>query len=292
MAKNKKTVFNVDGKDYAILSPNAKQNEEATMEYNRVFSRALQNGALLRERLDHFLREQKLWDDEKEKYYYELIIKIQEGQEKIKKGGIKLSEAKETALELKTLRAAMQALISQKNSMDVNTAQGQAENARFNCLLASCLVYNDTGEKVYSSAEEYVANEDNVAVKAAEEFANLYFGLEKDYEKNLPENKFLAEYKFADDDGRIINEEGKLVDFMGKLIDEQGRYIDEEGNFVDFEGNPVDEEGEKIVEFKPFLDDSGKPISDEAEAEAEEKPKPKKRGRPSKKKDTAETQKT
>lgn len=289
MAKNKKTIFGFESKQYALLSPNSRQNEEATMEYNRIFSRALQSGALLRERLDHFMREQKLWDDLMEKQYYELIIEIQKKQEKLEKGGIKLVEAKEVAIELKTLRATLQALISQKNSMDVNTAQGQAENARFNCLLVNCLVYNDTGENVYEDIEDYVANEDELSVKAAEEFANLYFGLEKDYERNLPENKFLTEYNFADEELRLINDDGQLVDYRGKLIDKEGRYVDDEGKYIDFEGNPVDEEGNKILDFQPFLDDKGNPIE-----KGESKPtkeKPKRRGRP-KKAEAAETQKT
>ena len=173
--------------------------------------------------------------------------------------------------------------------MDVNTAQGQAENARFNCLLVNCLVYNDTGENVYEDIEDYVANEDELSVKAAEEFANLYFGLEKDYERNLPENKFLTEYNFADEELRLINDDGQLVDYRGKLIDKEGRYVDDEGKYIDFEGNPVDEEGNKILDFQPFLDDKGNPIE-----KGESKPtkeKPKRRGRP-KKAEAAETQKT
>ena len=66
MADNKRT-FEVDGKEYAVVRPNTRQNEDATMEYNRVFSRSLQNGALLRERLDQFMRQQNLWDDERER---------------------------------------------------------------------------------------------------------------------------------------------------------------------------------------------------------------------------------
>jgi hypothetical protein len=285
-----KRVFEVDGKKYAVARPTSKQNEDATMEYNRVFSRSLQNGALLRERLDQFMRQQNLWDDDRERQYTELLESINDRDKKLSRGGIKLSEAKAIALEMRGTRAALTALISQRNSLDVNTAQGQGENARFNQLLAACLVYNDSGEPVYSGVEDYsqkTADGDAVGVAGAEHFANMYFGLEKDYEKHLPENKFLQEYEFVNDDLQLINESGQPVDLAGKLVDEDGRYIDEEGNYIDYEGNPLTEDGQYAVERKPFLDDEGNPISSNEEkeeaAEKEDKPvKKKKKGRPKK----------
>lgn len=285
MAKSNKEVFEVDGKKYAILKPSSKQNEDATMEYNRIFSKALQNGALLRERLDIFMREQGLWNDEKQKRYIDCIAEINEKEKSLQVGGIKLSEAKEVAFDMKSARAELQSLISNRNGLDVNTAQGQAENARFNYLLSRCLVYNDTGKQVYSDVDEYQAAPDNpVSIAGAEIFANQYFGLDRNYEKNLPENKFLTQYKFTDDEGRLINDEGKLVDYSGKSVDETGRYIDENGDFIDLDGNRVDENGEYLVESKPFLNDEGKEIGEDGEIlTKEEEATKKKRGRPKKK---------
>lgn len=288
MADNKRT-FEVDGKKYAVARPTSKQTEDATMEYNRVFSRSLQNGALLRERLDQFMRQQKLWDDERETQYTDLLEQINDREKKISKGGIKLSEARTLALEMRGIRAALQALISQRNSLDVNTAQGQAENARFNYLLAACLVYNDTGDAVYSGVEDYSekqAEGDAVGVAGAEQFANMYFGLEKDYEKKLPENQFLQDYDFVNDDLQLVNKDGKTVDFEGNLVDEYGKYINEEGEHVDYEGNPLTDDGQYAFESSPFLDDEGNPVvKDEGEKEEaqdkKEEPK-KKRGRPKK----------
>ena len=280
-----KRVFEVNDTEYAIVRPNAKQSENASMEYNRVFGLALKNGALLRESLEKFMREQNLWDDEKEKTYTSLLSQINEKEKKLALGGIKLSEAREMALDMKGLRLALQSLISERNSLDVNTAQGQAENARFNYLLVQCLVYNDSGRQVYASVTEYQdkqVNGDPVGVKGAEEFANMYFGLAKDYDKGLPENKFLKKFNFVDEELRLINKDGRLVDYNGKLVDENGRYIDEDGNFVNFDGEPMTEEGDYAFEPQPFLDDDGKPLDDEGK----EKPKPK-RGRPKKAKAAA-----
>ena len=214
MADNKRT-FDVDETEYGVVRPSAKQTEAATMEYNRVFSRCLQNGALLRERLDQFMRQQNLWDDEREQRYTDLLTQINDREKKLSKGGIKLKEARETALEMKGIRAALQALIAQRNSLDVNTAQGQAENARFNFLLVNCLVYNESGKAVYDGVEDYSKKQsegDQVGVLGAEIFANMYFGLEKDYEQKLPENQFLKRYKFVNEDLQLIDKKGNRVD--------------------------------------------------------------------------------
>ncbi len=290
MADNKR-IFEVDSKEYAVLRPTARQTEDATMEYNRVFSRCLQNGALLRERLDQFMRQQNLWDDEREQQYTDLLTQINDREKQLAKGGIKLSEARQLALEMKGIRTALQGLIAQRNSLDVNTAQGQAENARFNYLLVGCLVYNDTGEQFYEDVEDYAKkqNEDNnqVGLIGAEYFANMYFGLEKDYEKKLPENQFLQKYKFVNDELQLINKDGKRVDIVGKRVDESGRYIDDDGNLIDFEGNPMTAEGDYDFKEEPFLDDDGNPVGDDGEP-VKSKPKAKattkkKPGRPKKK---------
>ena len=205
------------------------------------------------------------------------------------KGGIKLSEARNSALQIKSLRTTLQALIAEKNSLDVNTAQGQAENARFNSLLISCLVYNDTGEPVFSSIDDYDASDNSeLTATAAEQFANMYFGLDTEYEHNLPENKFLRQYNFIDEDNRLINKDGKLVDVDGRLVDEEGRYVNEKGEFVDFFGNRLGEDGEYLIETSPFLDDegneldkNGKVVEKKSSKKDEEAPK-KRRGRPKK----------
>lgn len=284
--------FTVGKEQLCILNPTAAQNENATMEYNRVFSKALQSGALLREKLESHMRQQELWDDVKEKEYSDKINQLNNIEIKLNKGGIKLSDARELAIEMREVRGELQTLIAGKNAMDVNTAQGQAEQARFNYLLVSCLVYKD-GEVYYTNVNDYLEKQttghDPVGYEAAEKFGNMYFGLDSEYEQGLPENIFLKKWQFIDKELRLINKEGHTVDDEGRLVDKFGRYINKEGDFVDRDGNPLNEEGEYDFDSQPFLDDDGKPLDDpdaevaEAEAEDEEKPK-KKAGRPKKEK--------
>lgn len=290
----KKETFTVDEKEYAILEPSPKQGREAQNVFNQTFAKAVKNGDILRKALDKYAREQGLWSDEQAEEYEKLAREILEKEKALKGGGIKLSDAKQIALEMRSLRIQMMLLSADRDSLDDATVEGQAENARFNYFVSVCLLDNKTGNPVFSSLEDYEENGNTeVAYRAAQILARMIHGLDKNYESSLPENQFLKKFNFVNDELKLVNKDGKLVDTQGRLIDEEGRFIDEDGNFIDANGNPLDDEGDYKIDTKPFLDDDGNPILEEKEEKKEdeekeneekekneEKPK-KKRGRPS-----------
>ena len=249
---------------FLVKSPSLADQREATKVYNTAFSDALKAKAVVRAKLDDLLVEQGLWDDKKQFEFTALQSKILESERKLAKGGIPLQEAKKIALDMKKDREDLRDLIAVKTNLDTHTAEGQADNARFNYLVSVCTVYNDNKKPYFSSYDDYLNKaSDPVAILAAQNLAGMLYGLENNYEEKLPENKFLKQYKFVDDKLRLINKDGKLVDQEGRLIDENGRFINEKGEFVDKDGNPVSDTGDYVVEFKPFLDDQGNPINPE-----------------------------
>ena len=251
----------------AVLKPKSNHLREAQLAYNRAFRDALESGALLRQKLEDHMREQGIWDDTKQKQYDDVNKTILEGEKKLAKGGISLSEAKTLALDMRVARANLRELIAERTVMDGNTAEGQADNARFNALVSECVVSSDNNNvKKFETLEDYdtVASQP-WAVEAASQLANMLYDLDPNYDNNLPENKFLKDYSFVNEDLRLVNDDGHLVDSQGRLINEEGRFIayDDKGEeyFIDIEGNTLTEEGDYVVEFQPFLDDSGKPIN-------------------------------
>lgn len=253
----------VDGteKELMVRAPSLQDQREATKYYNQTFSEALKAKAVVRAKLDDLLVDQGLWDAFKQSKFTQLQSEILDGERRLAKGGISLKDAKNIALEMKKKREDLRELISVKTTLDTHTAEGQADNARFNYLVSACTVYKDNNQPYFKSYEEYNnKSADPVAILAAQNLAGMLYGLDNDYEEKLPENKFLKQYKFVDAKLRLINKEGKLVDENGRLIDEGGRFINENGQFVDKDGNLVDSEGEYIVDFQPFLDDDGKPV--------------------------------
>lgn len=244
-----------------VRSPSAEDQREATKVYNNAFSEALKAKAVVRAKLDDLLVEQGLWDDSKQNKFNQLQSQILDGERKLAKGGISLVEAKNIALAMKKTRDELRDLIAVKTSLDTHTAEGQADNARFNYLVYACTVYKDNNKRYFNSYDDYLSKStDIVAIESAQNLASMLYGLDSDYEEKLPENKFLKQYKFVDSKLRPINKDGHLVDSEGRLIDEDGRFVNEKGEFVDKNGNLVDKDGEYIVEFAPFLDDEGKPI--------------------------------
>ena len=264
---NKKNFkVSLDGKEIelCVLRPNVKQRQEGQKVYNKAFRDAVESGAILRAKVNNVMREQNLWDDTKEAQYKQLVEKINSNERKIKSGGIKLSEAKDLALQMRKDRIELRSLTSERSGLDNNTAEGQADNAQFNYWVSTCTVYSDTGKPYFSSYEDYVGrDEDPVTGKAASNLALMLYNLDPDYEKKLPENEFLKKYKFVDEELHLVDKHGRRVDSQGRLVNKDGRYINENGELIDIDGNRVDENGDYVLEFSPFLDDEGKPLAEE-----------------------------
>jgi hypothetical protein len=252
-----------------VKKPNRKDLNDAQVIYNSAWRKNLENKAILRQKLNDYLIEQGIWSDEKEKRYQKYISDINTNELVLKKGGIPLKKAKSVALDLKRLRLEFRDLISERTSYDNNTAEGTADNARFDYLVSVCVLDPSTKKPVFASVDDY--NERGTepwAIKAAAELANFIYNLDPNYEDNLEENKFLKKFHFTDDQGRFVNKDGHLIaiDENGteRLVNEKGEYVayDADGKqfFVDRQGNPY-ERDEDIVQAD-FLDDDGNPINE------------------------------
>jgi len=260
-------IFTIDNKEenFIIKSPSIADQREAQKVYNQAFSDAVKSGCIVRARLDDLLKEQGLWDDTKQIKFNTLQQQINDNEKSLAKGGIALQSAKNVALKMRQLREELRDLISVRTNLDNHTAEGQADNAKFNFLISACLVYlNNKDKKYFKNYEEYLTRaSESISVKAAQVLANMLYGLDNDYEKKLPENKFLLKYKFVDEKLKLVNKEGKYIDEDGRLIDQFGRYINENNQYIDRDGNLIDENGDYIEKFEPFLDDEGKPITED-----------------------------
>lgn len=264
-------VFTVNGVEYQVKNPGARENKIAQMEYNRAFNELIKNGTVLRAKLNEYMIEQGLWSDEKQKALVETAKLITELENQLEVGGIKLSKAVEIAKRLRSLRKIVQDYMVNKSQADSNTAEGQAENIMFQKLLTVCLVYKNDSKTVFPTLESLLElDSDNdkekmeVATKGFDILANIRFKNDDDFESKLPENKFLKTWNLIDDKLRYINSEGKLVNEDGKLVDEKGRLINEDGHLINNEGKLINEEGDVIVpdtEKKPFLDEDGNPVT-------------------------------
>ena len=279
-----------------LIVPTAQKYRDSQIEYNKAFRKALDSGALLRQKLSDYMEEQGIWNDEKQKANDTFVDRINQKEDLLKAGGIPLSEAKQIALELRGIRADFREFLAEKNTMDQNSAEGQADNARFSELVRLCMVNPNNDQPYFPTQKDYDESSDQPwVIEAAGELASMIYGLDPNYDNKLEENKFLKEFEFCNKDLRLVNEEGHLVDLDGRLITDDGRFVayhteegrinrdEEDRYYVNRKGEEViavtDEDGvvkwEKpsLAERKPFLDDDGKPIEvkkEDSETEASE----------------------
>jgi hypothetical protein len=263
--KKDKRDFEVEGVKYSVVRPNIQVLTGANKIRRETFNQELESGSLLRDQLEEELRKRELWSDDREANYQRLRVEIVDREYKLAAGGIKLSEAKQLALEMKQKREEMVELLSSRTDLDSNTCEGRADAMRFNYLFANCLVYSDSGEKYFKNGlNDYLLNqEDLVALVGASEFFYLISETDQVDDK-LPENKFLKQFNFVNDKYQLVDKEGRLVDQEGKHIDENGNLIqwvnDKDFIYVDINGRQLDDDGNFKVEFSPFLDDDGNPV--------------------------------
>ena len=236
-----------------VKEPTRDDWNDASIEYSLVLKKALDKKVYLRQDLDKKLKELGLWDEDKQAASEKIAEEINKTETKLNKGGLTLKEARKVAIELKNLRQALREIISIKLSFDEATAEGLAENARFDYMIAMNIFDPVSRQRKFNSVEEYnkVATQP-WAIKAATEIANLYYKLSKN-----PEDSFLEKFKMVDSEGRLINKNGHLIDVdsegVERLIDKEGYYIAYDSNGEVYNINRNCDKIEKIV-TETFID--------------------------------------
>lgn len=289
MAKEKKQSekrFTFENKDYVIKPANAEASIEAQKVYNKAFKKAIEDGAILKKSLEDHMRRQGLWDDDKQLEYERLLKHSADIEYKIKIGFYKkASQLREKSIELKKLRNELSSLLMVRNSMDSNTADGQADNERFFYLITACVYDYETQKPLYSSLQEYLDKaDDSLAIKCATEFAAFAYDLDEKFEDKLIENKLLKRLGLLNDKNQLINKEGHRVDVDGNLVDADGARVDKDGNRIDINNNPLIDDD--VIDTLEFEDDLDSVLSVVGEADNS---KPKKKRKPTTSEDEIET---
>lgn len=263
-AKKNKITFktvDVDGKEISldVRKPTTKTQMEADKVYNKVLIERLsskEKNSVPRDKVQEFIKENNLWDDNKQKALDEIDAEILKGETAIKSGGITKSACRALAIKLRKDRNIRSSLMATTNMYDELSHESQAENRKFDCWVALSTLDSETGDPYFKSLEDYDnRKEEKAAVDAAINLAYLAHGLDPDYFKKLPENKFLKDYGFCDDEYRLIDSQGRLCDEDYRLVNEEGYYINDNKEIVNKDGQRIEKDGSLVVEFTEFLDD-------------------------------------
>jgi hypothetical protein len=230
-----------------VQKPDNQTVQKADRVRAKAWNECVIDNIITKKELSELMRQRGIWDEAKDASQKEIVTNISKLEQQLYlecgKRKSKQEDGKRIAVEIRKQRVKLRELISEKMSLEGNTAESLSDNARFDFLVASCTFYED-GKRVYKDMEDYNSkSSDEIAFSAASGLAEILYSLDSDFEKNLPENKWLKNKALVNDELSLINESGKRVDLEGRLINEDGYYIDEDGNRVDIEGHPLDEEG-------------------------------------------------
>lgn len=230
-----------------VEKPNNEVVKGADRYKAKAWNECIMDGIVTKSELSTVLKKRGIWSEDKEKEQEKITKEINELERKLYlecgKKKSKREEGKDIAIKIRKKRNDLRDLISKKMAMEENTAEAIADNSRFDYIVAYC-TFHSSGEKVYKDIEDYNSqSSDEIAFTAASALAEMMYSLDSDFEKNLPENKWLKNRELVNEDLALVNDDGKRVDLEGRLIDENGYYLDSKGNRVDKEGNPLSEDG-------------------------------------------------
>tara|TARA_B100001094_G_scaffold175162_1_gene169356 strand:+ start:5217 stop:6065 length:849 start_codon:yes stop_codon:yes gene_type:complete len=244
----------VDGKKVTVYvtKPSNEIISNADMYRAKIWNKCIRDEIITKKELKVLMEERGIWDKSKSDKEDEIGKQIGDLEKTLYrgKGGKKpkVSEGKELAVKMRDLRASLRELIAERLSLEENTAEALSDNARFDYFVANCTFFKDSEKRVYNSVEDYSSkSSDEIAFAAASLLGNILYNLDSDFEKNLPENRWLNMFELTDEKGNFVNQEGQRVDVEGNTINDLGHYLDEGGKRVDIDGNPLDEDGHYLL---------------------------------------------
>jgi hypothetical protein len=220
----------------------------------RTWNQCITEGVLTKKELGKLMRDRGIWDEDKDQEEKAIIQELQDLERKLFLGGgdkkRKLSEGQNIAISMRRLRAKLRELIGERISLEENTAEALADNAKFDYFVADCTFYAN-GQKVYKDVEDYnQKSSDQIAFAAAGALAEMMYQVDTKFEEGLPENKFLKKFNLVNDELSLVNKDGVLVDANGKKINELGYYVDDEGRRIDKDGNLLNEDGTYVIQLE------------------------------------------
>lgn len=184
--------FEIDGVEYTVRLPNAKEREEGERIHNRVFAYALKTGGLLDGQVMAVAKEHGLWDDEKEAEVRAIREELSQKEQALDEGGIELDEAKILAVSMKELRTKLLIYNLMLEELRGESVSRKADASQVEFYVSRCVMLN--GKQVYKDLDDYYVNQNTPLAQAAMlAFNKLWYNFNEDSFK-FPEDTFMQEY--------------------------------------------------------------------------------------------------
>lgn len=241
-----------------VISPTQETIVNGQEVYNKAFRKALDSGALLSVRFAKVLEEQGIWSEAKDKRITTLYLLLKKYENKLKNRDQTEAEAQEHANKMRELRKELNELSEVQSSFSNQTAEGQADDVRYNYYCTQCIIDKETNKPYYHSIEDFVKRSDSdFALEAAKIFGCMLHGVDENYESKLPEEIFFK--RFGEPDIDLTDQDKEIQALLDDIVQD----------------SQEDEPDMETIEYG---------------VKEEPNPKPKKRGRPKKVKEELVTE--
>lgn len=232
--------------ELGIKQPSFQEIDEANSIYSSKVAELIREKGnkklLLRQEVESFLRENNIWTDKDEQRIDALQKDIDSLLNKLRKGGEKAINGRKYCIQIKDKRQEIVDLWRKRQSIDNSTIESAAEADKLDYLIYLSTVDKE-GKKHWESFEDLQEAKDTVAyAKASGAAFEVFLGIDRNIEKNLPENKWLKRYSFLDDSMHYVDRKS------GVRVDRDYKPLVDVDTF------------KEIEEEKPFLDDDETPI--------------------------------
>jgi hypothetical protein len=231
----------VDGKDQALsaVRPKADDLNKGDVARNAAFGRYMRQGVPLKSKLLEWARDQGVWDEAKAAELAKIdadlfadLSLLPDAAGRVAKPGLKASDLRDAAVRVRVNRNRRVRLLEPVNALDAQTAEGMSEEDKFRAVLVRC-VLDAAGRPFFASVEDYLERADEPAAElAARHFATLYYGVEEDYQREFPENRFLLSRKMCDESLHLVDRQGKHCDVKGEPLPEDKPAEKDEAKFA------------------------------------------------------------
>jgi len=249
-----------------VVKPNNDVAGAAERYRSTIWMKCVKEGVPTRKEVENLLKERKIWDKDKDEELKKMREELDVLERQLFLGNgdtkrVKLSEGKDIAIKMRKLRIKMQEFVAVKIDMENNSAEAQAENARFDYYVSACTYDGVSMQKVYSSIEDYNSRStDATAVAAASKLYEVIYNLNSKTTDNIPENRWLKKFGFVDKDYSLVDKNNNNIDLEGRRIDKEGYYLNDEGKRIDKFGNLLNEDNQYDVTVE--YEDDTKETSD------------------------------
>ena len=186
-----------------LVKPNQKILQDSNFVSKQAFSKALRNGILTNDEAQRIMKENNLWTDEDEKKNTEWRAQVKELEDILEEGKPSREVGLATVAKLQGLRNQLSDLNLKFTSITDNTAETIAGEAKLHYWAAHCVVYNDSGKKVFpKGVDEFLERGDEQIARDSFKEAMLAhyeyaYGIKMptNFIDELAENKWLVANK-------------------------------------------------------------------------------------------------